>query len=357
MKKIYYSTILLIMTIFISSFHIKKAEAQSLLLCNYSSYILEVAISLQKIDTFSSIGWYIFLPGRCKDIEPKNSVLEDLDSFYASFKEQDYYNDYSVEIHSNRFFCVHADNFVLEDASQCSDPDQYYASFREIFFNEDNKKFTAYISGDNKFTTEEANIAGLQRLASIANVSNVKIDGKKSAAFDKDINAFIKKNLPNFDSKDSYTTKNEKLYSSLVTAAREKQSKVGLFVCNNTDLQIWGVFGAQEKKKIVVKGWRQIATNSCLKVIKKPLGKNTIYYYAEAQKKPTLDVEKKPEMRWGGNVKLCISENSFIIDNHTNCEKKNLITRGFADIKVNQDFWIIHFGDPNAKKETVLDDK
>jgi uncharacterized membrane protein len=300
------------------------APAQAALtLCNRTSYVMDVAIGLEKRPTLSTRGWFRVEPGQCK---PVLEETPSADLVYVHGRTPAIYGNAPLPQSGQAELCVRPTDFQIADARSCPVSEQVrFAAARPA---EGDNGQVVNLAEQADYDDQQARLAGIQRLLVIAGYDASPIDGVEGAKTQNAINAFLKdRKLP------ADVAARPDFFATLLEAARSPEGH-GFAWCNETPYTVMASLGIVEMGAIVTRGWYEVAAGQCLRpdLRGEPL---KVYSYAEAvDGKGATVMRGGAPLAWGGTVTLCTRDGKFELAEHGDCASRGLTSAGFAAIEV-----------------------
>ena len=309
-------------------------------LCNETSYVVNAAIGVEAGGSVATRGWFEILPGRCR------VVVEgplDADKYYFYSRVPNYYDIAVTRFESGTRLCVGSSDFLITDATLCSDPSHRMERFIEVQPKSQGNDWELALAEEAEYTREQAGAAGVQRLLGMLGYDAGRIDGVPGGQTRSALDAFATASSQSIDEPTSPT-----VYAALLSELKAKQAGIGLQVCNETRHLVWTALGIPEDGKLVSRGWYRIATGECLRPYKKPLDGSAIYSFGEAvdENGPIISADNIP-LIWDGDTLLCTQSTRFSIVEHENCEAKGMTPTRFRKISLGgARSWTIRYTEP-----------
>ena len=127
-----------------------------------------------------------------------------------------------------------------------------------------------------------------------------------------------------------------------ISAARAQSGPNGWSLCNQSCYVIEVATGRPEGKAVLVSGWLRLRPGECRLAANAPLTRGVHYTFAR-----TSSAHRGGRRQWGGPSHLCVDpQNSFAIENPSNCQSMGLEERNFRDIRINKrDSWRTTFAE------------
>ena len=315
---------------------LNTASAETVKLCNYTSYVLEAATAVQDGNASQSKGWVRMFPGKCEAAPQAPASGAELFVYARSLKV--HAGDVQNFIGAERF-CIRNDtNFDINGRRECRMRGYVAADFSPAEYS--SKKNEIFFSESYNFNRKQAQVAGAQRLLSDIGYEIGVIDGFAGRRTRDSLKDFQNKN----DLKQSKTI-SQNLLAKLFEAAEEKSKTRGLQLCNDTPHLVWSAIGFVSKDNFTTQGWLKIPSGECIRAINRSLLDRYYFVYAEA-----VDIKGKPLLQagkpliWGGTFNLCTKPTRFTIDGRNECAEKGFDKTGFMKIDTGKEQkWIMRF--------------
>ena len=289
------------------------------------SYVVEAAIGIDDKSATATRGWFRIVPAQCR-VVVQGTLSADRILLHA--RALSLYGASPIAQNGQDSLCIAQDNFVIAAARQCR-AGQTPATFTPIRPTEtDNGNLVAYLAEDSEYDDDQARLAGIQRLLTVAGYDVTPIDGVDGPRTQAALGAFLKsRNLqsdivpaPNF-------------FDTLIEAV-QAPSASGLTWCNDTPHRVMAAIASDDGKAITSRGWYRIEPGKCLHpdIAGQP---RQVFSFAEA-----LDAEGRPirfkdkPLTWGGARTLCTRESKFEVTDQNDCPSRGLIASGFAPVDV-----------------------
>jgi len=316
------------------------AAAADYRLCNETSYVVNAAIGVEARGQVTTRGWFEILPGRCR------VVVEgplDAEKYYFYSRVPEYYDIAVTRFESGKRLCVGSSDFLLPDASECTDPSYRTERFIEVQPKSEGGDWELALAEEAQFGLKAAALAGTQRLLGMLGYDAGRIDGVAGEKTRAAIEAFAEASGVPADDSDGAG-----LYRALLSELKARQAGVGLQVCNETRHLVWTALGIPEDGRLTSRGWYRIGTGECLRPYKKALDGSSIYSFGEAvdENGPIISADNIP-LIWDGDTLLCTQSTRFNIAEHENCEAKGMTPTRFRKIDLGgARSWTIRYTEP-----------
>jgi len=292
-------------------------------LCNRMSYVVDVAIGIDDKSATATRGWFRIDPAQCK-VVAQGTIAADRLLLHA--RVLPLYGAAPAQSGSDNL-CIASDNFIIAAARQCR-AGQTMASFTTIQPSQtEDGNMVAYLAEDSEYDDEQAKLAAIQRLLSIAGYDTTPIDGVDGPKTRNGLSAFLRSrgltddivNAPNF-------------FETMVTGVQAPSSN-GLIWCNDTSYKVMASIANDDSKgAVIARGWYRIEPGKCLRpdVTGQP---KQIMSFAEAVDDTgrAIRLGDKP-LNWGGPRTLCTRESKFEIREHSDCAARGLTASGYATV-------------------------
>ncbi|NCG10565.1 MAG: DUF1036 domain-containing protein [Alphaproteobacteria bacterium] len=315
---------------------LNSAAAETVKLCNYTSYVLEAATAVQDGNASQSKGWVRMFPGKCEAAPQAPSSGAELFVYARSLKVHagDVQNFTGAER-----FCIRNDaNFEINGRRECRMRGYVAADFSPAEYS--SKKNQIFFSESYNFNRKQAQVAGAQRLLSDIGYEIGVIDGFAGRRTRDSLKDFQNKN----DLKQSQTI-TQNLLAKLFEKAEETSKTRGLQLCNDTPHLVWSAIGFVSKDNFTTQGWLKIPSDECIRAINKSLLDRYYFVYAEAvDKQGKLLLQGGKPLIWGGTFNLCTKPTRFTIEGRNECAEKGFDKTGFMKIDTGKEQkWIMRF--------------
>ncbi|QUS38232.1 DUF1036 domain-containing protein [Tardiphaga alba] len=291
-------------------------------LCNRMSYVVDVAIGIDDKSATATRGWFRIDPAQCK-VVAQGTIAADRLLLHA--RVLPLYGAAPAQSGSDNL-CIASDNFVIAAARQCR-AGQTLAPFTTIQPSQtEDGHMVAYLAEDSEYDDEQAKLAAIQRLLSIAGYDTTPIDGVDGPKTRNGLAAFLRSrgltddivNAPNF-------------FEAMVTGVQAPSAN-GLTWCNDTSYKVMASIATDDGKGVIARGWYRIEPGKCLRpdVTGQP---KQLLSFAEAVDDTGRAIRLGDQpLNWGGPRTLCTRESKFEIREHTDCAARGLTASGYATV-------------------------
>jgi uncharacterized membrane protein len=292
-------------------------------LCNRTSYVLDLALGLESKGTVATRGWSRADPGQCR------AVLQgavEAEALYVHARALPAYGNAPLPLAGHADLCIADGNFVIAGARKCPSG-QHLARFTAIKPSQDNDgNLVANIAEEADYTSEQARLAGIQRLLVAAGYDANPIDGLEGKKTEAALASFIKDRKLAADASNAAA-----FFDTLLDAAKSSRT-AGLTWCNDTQNVVMAALGAEERGGIVTHGWYRVLPGHCYQpeLSGQP---HRLYSFAEAVDADGQVVKRgQKTVAWGGPAVLCTRDVKFEVEDHKDCIDRGLAASGFAVI-------------------------
>lgn len=307
----------------------RAAIAGEYKLCNQTSYILDAALAVQVGQTTASQGWFRVYPGQCQVILSRTLEGE---RYLVYTRTPDAYDNAPIPSAASDLICVARDDFLIAGAERCADPRNRLASFTNVTEDATGDLGQTILTGDANLDMEQARIAGLQRLLTIAEFDPGGVDGNDGEQTEQALDAFRRRTGVAANESD------DALFEALLLAAVDGARANGLTYCNDTEWTIFAATGITAGGTALVEGWFEIPAGECLQAIREPLEGDLLHSFAQAHDENGFPViQNGVPLQWGGASEFCTKPTRFEISEHSDCRARGLDVTGFTADEIGDD--------------------
>lgn len=304
--------LLLAATLAVILLPLTRAEAAEL--CNETSYIAEVALGWREGERVLVEGWTRLRPGECveagPDIDPASS-----DPLLLYARSSAAYLEGVREWRGPVTLCVGPSDFAVEGITDCEALGLEPRGFM-LLRGEHRQRAVLVEPAD---FGEDAQEAGTQRLLQAAGYDIRNIDGVEGQRTYRAIAAFVSDaGLPR-------TPERAQLIDALEAAALNRNTQLGLRICNDTGLPIAAAIGRQRGEIWESRGWWRLEPGSCTRAVAARLTTPDIWFYAEQ-----FSDTRRPLA--GGDAPFCFSPSRFTAEGREGCAERGYATGNFVRI-------------------------
>jgi uncharacterized membrane protein len=315
-------------------FALTSARAESVSLCNETSYFLEISTAYADGGASRSEGWTTLAPGMCED---KFGNRPDDAAGYVYAVSHQAHAGKGIEFTGRERFCVAnvGETFQLDGRRECRNRGFVGVDFAAIDLRSSQPIVT--FTEPEGFEKKRAVIAGIQRALRDIGYDISLIDGFSGRQTTEAIEDFAR------NSKFTDTNNQRRLLDELFKQAKKKSATRGLRFCNQTDYLVWAAAGYLTPTGVASKGWIRVPAKSCSVAINETLNDRYYFTYAEAvTAEGAIVLEAGGQKIWGGTHNMCIKTTRFNIDGNENCVARGFQEAGFARIDLSdQKSWTV----------------
>jgi len=306
-------------------------------LCNRMSYVVEVAIGIDKKAATATRGWFRIDPAACRVVAQGTLAA---DRILLNARALGVYGSSPIPQSGGDTLCIAPDNFVIAAARQCRSG-QTPAPFTQINpTRTDDGNLVAYLAEDSEYDDEQARLAGIQRLLVIAGYDAAPIDGVDGPKTQAALAAFLKSRGLTAD-----VVQAPKFFATMIEAV-QSPSSTGLTWCNDTPHKIMASVATDDGRAVISRGWYRIDPGKCLHpdVVGQP---KQIFRFAEAvdAENRTIKLKDRP-LNWGGTTQICTRESKFEVNEQGDCATRGLAVTGFAAVDMSAGGKTLRFAMP-----------
>jgi uncharacterized membrane protein len=227
--------------------------------------------------------------------------------------------------------CVGEGDFLIAGARRCTGEKQRLAAFGEMRPSASENGQAIYVDEPANYGSDQARLAGVQRLLTLAGLDAEPIDGVAGPRTDAAIQTFLReRNLP------AETAAAPSFLDILIDAVRDGAGP-GLLWCNETTHTVMAALGLDEGGNVTARGWWRVEAGACLRPDLPRKSATRVYSFAEAVDSAGAVIERKGQpLAWGGTTKLCVRNSRFEIREHNDCPARGLSVQGFAAVDLPQ---------------------
>jgi uncharacterized membrane protein len=290
-------------------------------ICNRMSYVVDVAIGIDDKAATAARGWFRIDPGACRVVVQGTLSA---DRILLDARALDVYGFSPLPQNGTDRLCVAAGDFVIAAARECR-AGQTPAPFTQVTPSQtDDGNLVAYLAEKSEYDDEQARLAAIQRLLTIAGYDATPIDGVDGPKTQGALAAFLKSRGLSSD-----VVQSPNFFTTMI-AAVQSPSPTGLTWCNDTPHKVMAAVAADEGKSLVSRGWYRIDPGKCLHPDVSGQAKH-VYSFAEAvdADNRTIKINGRP-LNWGGAKQLCTRETKFETSEQGDCANRGFSVTGFA---------------------------
>ncbi len=311
----------LFVTMMAAALSVTPAHAD-LRLCNNTSYVLDLALGIESKGAVATRGWFRADPGQCQAVLQGAVEAEQL---FVHARAMLAYGNSPLPLAGHADLCIADGNFVIAGARKCPDG-RHLARFTAVKPSEDNNSLVTNVAEEADYTSEQARLAGVQRLLVAAGYDANPIDGLEGKKTETALASFLKERKLAADASTAAT-----FFDALLDAAAKART-FGLTWCNDTQNVVMAALGSEEGGGIVTHGWYRVMPGHCYQpeVSGQP---RRLYSFAEAVDADGQGIKRgQRTVAWGGPAVLCTRDVKFAIEDQKDCVDRGLAASGFAVI-------------------------
>jgi len=290
-------------------------------ICSRMSYVVEAAVGIDDKNATVTRGWFRIDPATCRTIAQGTLSV---DRILLNAHALPIYGASPLPQNGTDKLCVGQDNFLIASARQCG-PGQVLAGFTEVKPSTDGDgNLVAYLGESSEYDDEQARLAGVQRLLTIAGYDASPIDGVDGPKTQAALAAFLKANNLN---PDTVTTPN---FFETMIAAVQSPNGPGLTWCNDTSYRVMAAVGTDDGKSVTTRGWFRVDAGKCVHpdISGQP---RRVFSFAEAVTDDGRAIKKNDApVSWGGNTSLCTRDTQFETSDQSDCSGRGFNASGFT---------------------------
>jgi uncharacterized membrane protein len=295
-------------------------------LCNRTSFVIEAAVGIEDQGAAATRGWFRVDPGACRTVLRGDAAG---DRLYVHARTLPVYGAVRPLHPSETELCVGEGEFLIAGAQRCSNEKHRLVRFGRMIPRASEGGTAVYVAEPGDYGPEQARLAAIQRLLSLAGYKAEPIDGVSGPRTDAALGAFLRERGLAAD-----TPASPRIFELLVEAAREGTGP-GLAWCNETAHTVMAALGVEEDGGVVARGWWRVEPGACVRPeLPRRVGPR-VYSFAEAVDKAGAAMERKgASLAWGGTTKLCVRNTRFEIKEHDDCAARGLTSQGFTAVEL-----------------------
>jgi uncharacterized membrane protein len=297
-------------------------------ICNRTSFVIETAIGVETKGAAATRGWFRVDPGACRSVL-RGEIAHD--HLYLHARALPLYGALRPLSAAHVELCAGNADFLIAGARKCSKPEERLLPFAEVRPSKSGSNMSLYVAESAGYEPEQARIAAIQRLLTLAGFDAEPVDGALGAKSEAALAAFLRsRSLP------AETALRADFIDLLLAAARDSEAP-GLLWCNDTKHVVMAALAIDEDGLVASRGWWRIEPGACLRPEMPRRVSGRVFSFAEAVDGAGAAVEQKGRpLVWGGSHKFCVKNVRFEIRDHKNCESLGLDVKGFAAADVSR---------------------
>jgi uncharacterized membrane protein len=296
-------------------------------LCNRTSFVVEAALGIEDQGIAATRGWLRVDPGACRSVMRGDPAFERL---YVHVRALQVYGTVKPMHGAETQLCVGEGEFLIAGARQC-DEKQRLVPFGEMQPRPSENGRAVSIVEPADYSPDQARLAAIQRLLTLAGYNAEPIDGVTGPRTDTALAQFLREqHLPD------EAPASPAFFDLLIRAVREGAAP-GLLWCNETPHTVMAALGIEEGGSLVARGWWRVEAGACVRPELPRRGVAKVYSFAEAIDGAGAVIERKGKpLAWGGAMQLCVRNSRFEITDHKDCAARGLTPQGFAAIEFSE---------------------
>lgn len=307
-------------------------------ICNRTSFVIEAAIGVETKGAAATRGWFRVDPGACRAVLRGEVVADHL---YLHARALPLYGVLRPLSAAKLELCTGDGDFLAAGAKTCTRPNERMLPFAEVKPTKTGNDWSIYVAESAGYDAEQARIAAIQRLLTLAGFDAEPVDGSMGAKSEAALASFLKSRGIAIDA-----ALRPDFIDVLLAAARDGNAP-GLLWCNDTRHVVMAAVGIERDGVVATRGWWKIDPGACLRPEMPRRVSGRVFSFAEAIDASGMIVEHKGRaLNWGGNNKFCVKNARFEIREHANCAARGYEEKGFAPVALSaQSGATIRFGE------------
>jgi uncharacterized membrane protein len=302
-----------------------SAARADLEICNRTSFVIEAAIGVETKGAAATRGWFRIDPGACR------SVLRgevSADHLYLHARALPLYGALRPLSASHVILCAGSGDFLIAGANKCAKTEERMLPFAEMRPAKSGNSAALYVAESAGYEPEQARIAAIQRLLTLAGYDAEPIDGTLGAKSEAALAAFLKSRSLTIEA-----VLRPDFIDVLIAAARDGTA-TGLLWCNDTKHIVMAALAIEDGGTVTTRGWWRVDAGACLRPEMPRRISGRVFSFAEAVDGAGAMIERKGRpLIWGGSNKFCVKNVRFEIQDHRNCEALGLDVKAFAPVE------------------------
>lgn len=301
-----------------------SAARADLEICNRTSFVIEAAIGIEAKGAAATRGWFRVDPGACRQVLRGEITADHL---YLHARALPLYGALRPLSAAHVRLCTGSGDFLIAGARKCTKTEERLLPFAEVKPSKSGNNTALYVAESAGYEAEQARIAAIQRLLTLAGYDAEPIDGTLGAKSDAALAAFLKSK-----SMTAEAALRPDFLDALIAAARDSNAP-GLLWCNDTKHIAMAALAIEDGTTITTRGWWRIEPGACLRPELPRRISGRLFSFAEAVDGAGTAIERKGRpLVWGGSNKFCVKNIRFEIQDHRNCETQGLDVKAFAPV-------------------------
>ena len=290
-------------------------------ICNRMSYVVEAAIGIDDKGASATRGWFRIDPAQCRTVAPGAITA---DRLLLNARALSVYGTSPVPQSGSDMLCVASGNFVIAAARDCRSG-QSPVPFTEVKpSTDDGGNAIAYLNEASEYDDDQARLAAIQRLLTIAGYDATPIDGVDGPKTQAALAKFLSDRSLAAD-----TAQAPNFFETLLAAAQSPSSS-GLTWCNDTPHRVMAAVGIDDGKALVSRGWYRVEPGKCLHPDISGQPKRLLSYAEAVDGNGRAILLAGKPLNWGGATLLCTRDIKFEFAEQGDCGTRGLAATGFA---------------------------
>jgi uncharacterized membrane protein len=298
-------------------------------LCNRTSFVIEAAIGIEEQGAAATRGWFRVDPGACRPVLRGELAA---DKLYVNARTLPIYGAVRPLHAAETELCVGEGDFLIAGARRCGGEKQRLVPFGLMTPRKSESGSTVHVAEPADYGPEQARLAAIQRLLTLAGYGAEPIDGVAGPRTDAALGQFLRERSLSADAAAAPA-----FLDVLIEAVREGAGP-GLLWCNETAHTVMAALGVDEDGVTTARGWWRVEPGACLRPELPSSAVRAgarVYSFAEAVDRAGAVIERKgATLAWGGATKLCVRNTRFEIREHNDCAARGLTAQGFAAVEL-----------------------
>ena len=293
-------------------------------ICNRTSFVIEAAIGVETKGAAATRGWFRVNPGACRSVLRGEVAAEHL---YLHARALPLYGTLRPLSASHINLCTGSGDFLIAGAQKCTKAEERLLPFAEVKPSRSGKNANIFVAESAGYEAEQARIAAVQRLLTLAGFDAEPVDGTIGAKSEAALAAFLKSRNLSMEA-----VLRADFLDVLISAARDGTAP-GLLWCNDTKHFVMAALAIEDGTTITTRGWWRIDPGACLRPELPRRNSGRLFSFAEAVDSAGTAIERKGRpLVWGGANKFCVKNVRFEIQSHKNCDMLGLDVKAFAPV-------------------------
>lgn len=293
-------------------------------ICNRTSFVIEAAIGVETKGAAATRGWFRVDPGSCRAVLRGEVAADHL---YLHARALPLYGVLRPLSAAKLALCTGDGDFLAAGAKACTRPNERMLPFAEVKPSKNGSDASIYVAESAGYDAEQARIAAIQRLLTLAGFDAGPVDGALGAKGESALAAFLKSRGIAIDA-----ALRPDFIDLLLAAARDGNAP-GLLWCNDTRHVVMAALAIESDGAVATRGWWKLDPGACLRPEMPRRVSGRMFSFAEAVDASGMVVERNGRaLAWGGSNKFCVKNARFEIREHANCAARGYDEKGFAPV-------------------------